>query len=774
MDENRKVGVTFFTGYITGWVRRHRRLVLLAWLLFALLTIGTFAAVGANEDFEFSGHGESAEAARIFEDRFDVEQSPPSEFIVFSHPTLTVDDPEYQETVEGLLRDLLGLRRLETETVGETEVTSSLRVFISAFSHYDMGLPRGLSPLVAQNETGGDVTFAIVEYAGDLSEVRDEVGTITDMVAEAADESGFEILIGGDATADKQIQDIVAEDFGFASNVAIPLTLLILLVALGGLIAAGVPVLLAFLGVLVAAGLVSMISYAMPMMNVWIQVVLLMGLAAGIDYALFLFTRFRHERELGLDTRAAAVTASHTAGKGVFIAAATTILAVNGMFLVGDAVFDSLGLSAVLAIVVALLAALTLTPAILGDGLNRLTIPGIGRRFNIAQAGRLNPLAGLAVRVSVKYRWIVGMLVLAAMVALASLILTLNLGFNGARAFHDDVESKAAILALEENFTIGLLSPSEVIVDPGEGQNIFAMEVQQKVNGFIESIRSENERAANSNEHVPFGEPINTRINRAGDTELIDIPLNADTGDDEALDAVSLMRHELIPEAFGDDSVRGLVSGQTAGYLDFQKQVSARTPLAIAFVVLTAFLVLVFMYRSLIIPLIAVFLNLIAVGAAYGVLVLVFQEGYALEGLLGFEATGIVEVWIPLFVFSIMFGISMDYLTFAIGRVQELYRRGWSTEDAIVEGIRGSFGVVFSAAAIMIAVAAVFTFTRLFQMQQFGFALAIAVLFDTTLVLLVLLPAMLRLAHNRLWYLPRWLSWIPGGPSQPDGKEADS
>jgi RND superfamily putative drug exporter len=444
------------------------------------------------------------------------------------------------------------------------------------------------------------------------------------------------------------------------------------------------------------------------------------------------------------------------------------------MFLAGDPTFTSLGLAAVLTIIVALLVALTLLPGMLGDRLNWLTIPFIGRRFNIAQAGRLNPLAGLAVRSSVKHPWIVGTLVLAAMLALASLIFTFNLGFNGARSLHDDVESKAAILALEENFTIGLLSPAAVVVDPGKGNNIFAGDVQEKANYFITLVRNENQRAEAAGEHVPFGEPIDTSINRAGDTELIEIPLNADAGDEEALDAISLLRHELIPEAFPDDSTRALVTGQTAGSLDFEKNISSRTPLVIAFVVLTAFLVLVVMYRSLIIPLIAVILNLIAVGAAYGVLVLVFQEGYALEGLLGFEATGIVEVWIPLFVFSITFGISMDYLTFAIGRVQELYRRGWSTEDAIVEGIRGSFGVVFSAAAIMIAVAAVFTFTRFLAMQQFGFALAIAVLFDATLILLVLLPAMLRLAHNRLWYLPRWLSWIPGGPSQPAGKEADS
>ncbi len=775
MEENRNADPRFFTGHIAAWSRRHRRLVLLGWLLIAVLLIGSCVGVGANEDLEESGKGESAEAAQVFEERFGEEESPLSEFIVFSHPTLTVDDPEYRETVEGLLRDLLGLRRLETETVGETEVTSSLRVFISAFSHYDIGLPRGISPMVAQNETGGDVTFAIAEYSGGFSEVEGEVDTITSLVAEAADKSGFEILIGGGATSNKQVNDMVDEDLGVASTVNLPLTLIILLVALGGLVAAGVPVILAYLGVGMAAGVVTMVSYAVPMMNAWMQIVLLMGLAAGIDYSLFLFTRFRAEREQGRDTNDAAVTASHTAGRGVFIAAITTMLALLGMFLISNVVFNSIGLAAVISIMVAFLVALTLMPALLGNWLSRLNIPKIGRRFNIAQAGRLNPLAGRMVRVSVKHPRIVGPLIIVAMLALASLILTFNLGFNGALSLHEDVESKAAIVALEENFTIGLLSPAVVVVDPGQGRNVFAADVQQKVSRLIESVRAENQRADAAGEHVPFAEPIDaTKINRAGDTQLIEIPVNADTGDEKALDAVDLLRGELIPTAFPDDSVRALVGGEIAGNVDFSDHIGARTPLVIAFVVITAFLVLVVMYRSLVIPLIAVFLNLLAVGAAYGVLILVFQEGYLLEGLLGFEATGIVEVWLPLFVFTVMFGISMDYLTFAIGRVQELHHRGWSTEDAIVEGIRGSFGVVFSAATIMIAVAAVFAMMRLLPIQQMGFALAVAVLFDATLILVVLLPAMMRLAHNRLWYLPRWLNWIPGGPTPPAGKEADS
>ena len=307
-------------------------------------------------------------------------------------------------------------------------------------------------------------------------------------------------------------------------------------------------------------------------------------------------------------------------------------------------------------------------------------------------------------------------------------------------------------------------------MDPGKGNNIFAADVQQRVNRLIDLVLEENERAEAAGEHIPFAEPIETDVNRSGDLETIEIPLNADIGDEEAIDAVELLREELIPEAFPGDSIRALVTGATGGELDRKDVQIARTPYVVIFVVLTAFVVLVALYRSLLVPLITVFLNLLAVGAAYGVLTLVFQEGWALEGLLSFEATGIIEFWLPLFVFTVTFGISMDYLNFAITRVEELYRRGYSVQDAIVEGVGDSFGIVFSAAAIMIAVAVVFAVMRFLQIQQLGFALALAVLFDTTVILLVLLPSLMSLAGKYLWYLPSWLNWIPGGPKQTQGQ----
>ena len=758
----------FFTGRIADWSRGHRRLVLVAWLLIALLTIGSCVAIGPDEDLEDSGTGESGEAADLFDDRFDEDSLTASETIIFDHPTLTVDDPVYQQTVTDLLAELRSLRALNTEIVGGTEVASSTRVFAATTSHYDIGAPREGSPLVSPGAgaQGGDVTFASAEYStNDPDDVDEELDTIRAAVAAAAEESGFEILIGGGFILNDDLDTLIEEDFGFASLVNLPLTLIILMIALGAVAAAGVPIVIAYLGVAMAAGVVTLISLVTPMSSVWIQIVLLMGLAAGIDYALFLFTRYRFERDRGRDPDEAAAVASNTAGKGVLIAAVTTMLAILGMFLVGDPVFTSLGIAAVVTIFVALLVAQTLMPALLSDNLSRWRLPWL-RNHNIAISGSLNRPAGWIVQRCAGPRgWIYGLIGVGVLIALAYPILDFNLGFNGVTSIHDDVESKAAIVKLEEDFTLGVLAPAVIVVDPGAGQNIFAADVQDGVRRLTEGVEAAIARAESAGEHVPFARPFDFQINTAGDTEVVEIPINADIGEQDAIDALILLREEIVPAAFPDDGpVIALVTGATAGAVDFRDQGNARTPFVIAFVVITAFVVLVVMYRSLVIPLIAVVLNLLAVGAAYGLLVHVFQEGRALEELLDFEATGIIESWLPLFVFSITFGISMDYLTFAIGRTQELYQRGYSTEEAILEGVRDGFGIVFSAAAIMIAVATVFAFTRVIGLQQFGFTLALAVFFDATMILLVLLPSMMRLAHDRLWYLPFWLDWLPGGP----------
>ena len=339
-------------------------------------------------------------------------------------------------------------------------------------------------------------------------------------------------------------------------------------------------------------------------------------------------------------------------------------------------------------IIVAAIISVTLLPAMTGDGLNRLRIPFM-RRPRASRANPYNPYVAKLVGTVVARPAVFAIVFIAILGVLIIPLYKLNLGDQGARGFHDDVEAKAAFVALEDSFTVGLVTPARVIVDPGKNQNIFGQNVQDAVARLIAGVEAENERARAANEHVPFGAPIETEINDAGDTEVVSIPVNSDPSQPEAIDAMKLLREELVPAAFEGSSAVALVGGSTAGVSDFKDHMNSVTPIVFAFVLVTAFIILMIMHRSLMIPPIAVGLNALSVAASYGILVLVFQEGWLLEGILDFNATGVIEIWLPLFVFSILFGISMDYLTFAIGRFKELHDRGLSTEEAILESIRG-------------------------------------------------------------------------------------
>ena len=556
-----------------------------------------------------------------------------------------------------------------------------------------------------------------------------------------------------------------------------------MLIAMGAVFAAVGPVAFAYLGIVLALGALALVSQAVALDSVYIQVVLLMGLAAAIDYGLFLVSRYRIARDDGLSHDDSILAAWNSAGKNVFIAATTTVLALCGMFFVGDPIFTGLGLAAVVTIVLALVVAMTLLPALTGPRMLRLRLPLIRRR---PLAGENSPVTAVARRVvglSVRRPRIVAAVTTLVLVLIAIPLFSLNLGFNGARALHDDVESKAAFLALEENFALGLSSPIDVVVDAGQNENVFDPQIQAGITQLEADVIGANDAATAAGERPPFGLPITTDFNAAGDTEVVHVPVNADIGEQAAIDARDLLRNDLIPAAFDGAPVEQvLTSGETAGISDFKDNINAKTPIALAFVFLASLIVLIALYRSVIVSIIAVILNALAVGAAYGLLKLVFQDGRGLEGVLGFEATGIVEAWLPLFVFTITFGISMDYLTFAIGRVKELHDRGMPTHDAIEQAVTRGAGTVFSAALVMIAVALTFAFTRFLAIQQFGFTLAVAVLIDATLILAFLLPAALRLAGDKLWYMPGWLEWLPGGgaaepreePIEPDATTASA
>jgi len=740
------------------WSARHRKVVVLAWVLIVVVALGSCSMVTANTDIELKGPGEALDGLELMRARFGTQQDIAREIVVFSHPSLSVDDPAYQDTVEGLMAKLRGLRVEKTAAEGGTTVVSSTRIVSGTLTHYDVGAPREASPFVAQNETGGDVTFALVDLVGDLVEAEENVGPVLDTVDEANTASGgFEIVVGGTASINKQTLELVEADMGRALFLNLPVTFIILAVVFGALVAALVPLALALAATVTAMGILSLISQSYALSSTYSEVVLLMGLATGIDYALFVISRFRSERTAGRSKEEALTVASGTSGKAVMFAGVTVLMAISGMFLVDFVIFSTIALSAMIVVALAVVISVTLLPALLamlGDNVNRLRVP-----FVRPGAGDGGGVWGFITDRVLERPVIMASVTAIALVALAVPLLILNLGFNGAKSLPDAVDAKKAVLALEDNFTIGLFSPTEVVVDAGRDQNVFAADVQSRVEQVLEQVQAETASAQNPN--APYGAPVETETNDAGDTQAIRIPLNADTGEQKALDAVDHLREDIVRPAFAGSPARALITGETAGNIDFKALIYFKTPFIFAFVLGLAFIILLLMFRSIVIPIKAIILNLLSVGAAYGILVLVFQKGWLLEGVLDFNATGIIESWLPLFLFAILFGLSMDYHMFILSRVKELYEKGMSNEEAVSVGIKQTAGTITSAAAIMVAVFAIFAFTRLIGVKQLGVGLGVAVLLDATVIRSILLPASMKLLGDWNWYLPSWLEWLP-------------
>jgi RND superfamily putative drug exporter len=748
---------TSVTARIAAWSERRRWRVVGAWLLILIAAVVTSSLVATDTDIDVEPPGEAGEAAQLFDERFGTGQESAREVVVFSHPDLTVDQAAYQEKVEGLMSQLRALRSTQVSDENGIVVTSNERVVASTLTAYDAGLPRQQSPFVATKDSRGDVSFAIVTLVGDEDEAEHTVDAVVDTVERASGADEFDIAVGGDASIASESTRVVEEDFGLALQLNLPITLLLLLLAFGALVAAFIPLGLALIAITIALAVLSLVSRLYPLEELYSEMVLLMGLATGIDYSLFIITRYRLERAAGHPKEHAIVLASGTSGKAVVFAGVTVLLAISGMFLVDNVIFTSMAVAAMTVVAIAVIIAVTLLPAILailGDNVNRWRLGFLRRRHTEAGGiwGRISDYV-LAHPVAIT------VMTVLVLLALALPVTTFNLGFNGNKALPDAVDAKKALTALEANFTLGLTSPAVVLIDPGQDQNIFGSQIQANTDTLLGLV--DDETASATDGDAPYGSPVQTEVNDSGNTELIRIPINADTGDDEAIRAVDHLRDDLIPQAFPDQPPHVLVTGDTAGNIDFRKNILAKTPLVITFVVALTFITLLIVFRSIVIPIKAVVLNALSVGAAYGLLVLVFQEGLFLEGILDFEATGIIESWLPLFLFSILFGLSMDYHMFVMGRIKEAHEQGATTDDSISTGIKATAGTITSAAAIMVAVALIFAFTRNIGLKQFGFGLAAAIFIDATVIRSVLLPASMKLLGPANWYLPSWLQWLP-------------
>jgi uncharacterized membrane protein YdfJ with MMPL/SSD domain len=703
------------------WSAAHWKTATFGWLAFVIAAIVIGGAVGTKQlDDDDAVPGESGRMEQILEENFN---RPAGETVLIQSRTLRADSPAFEAAVEDVTRG-----------VSSIPAVTNVR-----------------SPLEPANadQISADGRSAIVRFdiRGDPEKAVDKIDPVLAAVDKTkAEHSELSIGVFGSATAEKQIGESVAQDLERAGLLSIPVTIAILLVAFGALVAAGIPLLLALTAVGATMGLLAIPSHVWPVDQNTSAVVLLIGLAVGVDYAMFYLKREREERAAGRSERAALEAAATTSGRAVLVSGLTVMVAMAGMFLTGDEAFSSFAMATIMVVAIAVLGSLTVLPALLsrlGDGVNRARIPLL-HRLQRPGGGRFwGFLLDRVLR-----RPVVSVVVSAGLlVALALPALGMKTVVPGAEALPKNLEAVQVYDRLQQSFP-GEAEPAIVVVKAPSVDD-------PRVESAIADLRT---RALESGQ---VHKPVTVAVNDARTVAQVELPLAGTGSDDVSYAALATLREDVVPETVGSlEGVEAGVTGSTAMSKDFGSEMRSKAPLVFVFVLAFAFLLLLVSFRSIVIAAKAIVLNLLSVAAAFGVLVLVFQNEWA-KGILGFDYTGGVMAWLPVFLFVILFGLSMDYHVFILSRIREAYDGGMRTEDAIAHGIKSTAGVVTSAAIVMVFVFSIFGAMSLVMMKQFGVGLATAVLIDATIVRGVLLPATMKLLGEWNWYLPRWLGWLP-------------
>jgi uncharacterized membrane protein YdfJ with MMPL/SSD domain len=716
------------------WSADHWKTATFGWLafvvvVFALAGIGGTTTVDPNKP----GPGEAGRMDRILDAGF---RQPAGESVLIQSSSLRVSDPAFTQVIDDVVA------RIET---------------LGAVQNVRSPLDPGNASQIAPGEHAALIDF---EIRGDADEAADKIGPVLDRVDVAqAVHPAFFIGEFGDASAVDAVDTAFADDLEKAGQLSLPITLLILVIAFGALVAAGIPLLLGLTAVVATFGLVALSSHFLPVAQQAPAIVLLIGLAVGVDYSLFYLRREREERAAGRGQRAAVEAAAATSGRSVLISGLTVMTAMAGMFLTGDEIFASLGVATILVVAVAMLGSLTVLPALLcrlGDNVDRLRVPLVSRlRRDDGESRIWGTIVDEVMRRPLLYVVLSGGL----LVALAIPAFQLRMVTSGPDTFPQSLPVVQTYDRMQQAFP-GTALPANVVV---KAPDVNAPAMQAAIQ------RLEERALASGRMH----DPITVDVNEGGTVANITVPIEG-KGTDAVSDAsLAALRDEIVPETVG--AVPGAesgVTGLTAQWTDATDEIKSKLPLVFAFVLLFAFVLMLFAFRSLVIAAKAIVLNLLSVGAAYGVLVLVFQHGIG-KGLLGFSSTAGIDPVVPLLLFVILFGLSMDYHVFILSRIREAFQRGVGSDEAIAYGIRSTAGVVTSAAIVMVFVFAIFGTLSMLFFKQFGVGLATAVLLDATIVRAVLLPASMKLLGDWNWYLPSWLQWLPRldlSEAPPEGK----
>ena len=707
---------------IGRWSAAHWKTATFGWLALVLAAFAVGSQVGTKQaDPTNAGPGQSGRMDRILDAGFKL---PASESVLIQSRSPEAGLPAFDSAVKDVASRL-----------AKVAVVQNIR-----------------SPLDPDNAgqiaKGRHAALVEFEIRGDSKKATDKLGPVLESVADAQRaHPGFFVGEFGSASAAKAVDTAFAHDLKSAGVFSIPLTLIILVVAFGALVAAGIPLLLALTAVFATFGLAALPSHLLPLAPEAFAVVLLVGLAVGVDYSMFYLRREREERAAGRSERAALEAAAATSGRSVLISGLTVMVAMGGLFLTGDATFASFGYATMIVVGFAMVGSLTVLPALLsklGDRVDRLHVPLVGRIRRDKGEGRV---WGAIVERVLRRPLLSAVLAGGLLLALAVPALQMRMATPGPETFPKSLDVVKTYNRMQEAFP-GKALPANVVV---KAPDVNAPAVRQAI-GRLKLAALATGRARG---------PITMDTNRNHTIANITVPILGNGTDAQSNASLAALREDVLPQTVGAlPNVESGVTGLTAEWQDAKDQLKSKLPLVVAFVLLLAFALMLVAFRSIVVAIKAIVLNLLSVAAAYGVLVLVFQHGIG-KGLLGFSSTAGIDPVTPLLLFVILFGLSMDYHVFIISRIRETFDRGASMDDAIAHGIKATAGVVTSAAIVMVAVFSIFATLSMLIFKQFGVGLAAAILIDATLVRGVLLPATMKLLGERNWYLPGWLQWLP-------------
>ncbi|MGW2032659.1 MMPL family transporter [Streptomyces sp. NPDC001811] len=721
---NTEVRVRGLAARAGGWSARHRWAAVGIWVLFVVLAMGLGSAAGrvdVNESDQLKG--ETHTAATIIDDAGIKEPAGETVLVQSKDAGVRATSPQFRAAVADVVRAVRGTGEV-------TGVTSP----------YD-------THTVSRDGRSALVRF---DVRGDAQTAADRIEPVLEAVAGVQKDHGtLRIEEIGGASMQKQYKDAFGDDFQQAEYSAVPVALGILLIAFGALVAALLPVALAITAIMATMGLMGLVSHLQPMSDTANSVMLLVGMAVGVDYCLFYLRREREERTAGRDAGTALRIAAATSGRAIIVSGVTVCVAMAGMLFTGLAEFEAMGLASLMVVAVAMVGSVTVLPALLsllGERVEKGRLPFLGRR---KRAGNGDSRFWTAVLRGVLAKPLVSVVVAAgALLAVAAPALgmkTQQLTLD--QEFGDSLPIVQTYNRVNDAFPGGS-EPAQVVV---KAKDVNAPEVRRALADFKrQAVASGASRG-----------PVDVKLYDARNVALVSVPLVGGSDMDRATRSLEKLRDEVRPATLGKvDGVQAPVTGQVAGNHDFNDQLMGSVVPVFVFVVVFAFLLMLLSFRSLTVAVTSIVLNLLSVAAAYGILVAVFQHGWG-ASLVGAEGVGAIVTWLPLFLFVILFGLSMDYHVFVVSRIREARMRGRTTKDAIRHGVVTTAGVVTSAAVIMVAVFAIFGTLSMQSMKQMGVGLAAAVLIDATVIRGVLLPAVMALLGERNWYLPKWLHRLP-------------